>query len=199
MTNPNKKQTLLVTTGMNRMIKTAEDIEKIREGGAHLARILDTIVANVVPGSRTDELDDMAEKLMHSIGAMPAFKGYQPPGMRVPFNSTFCACINDEVVHAPAHPGRVLKDGDIFSIDIGMVYKGRFTDMAITIPVGTISSSTKRLLEVTRQSLYDGLAQIKPGNSVRDIGRAVSKTVEKAGYSVVRALVGHGVGTWASR
>lgn len=179
---------------MTGMIKTPEDIMLIREGGAHLARIVKELVLLVKPGVSTADLDDYAEARMREIGAIPAFKGYKPRGVRTPFNSTICACINDEVVHAPAHPGRLLKEGDIFSIDIGMVYKGRYTDMAVTVPVGKISQEDAKLLTVTEQSLRDGMNAVKAGLSVRVIGKAVQKTVERAGYSVVRALVGHGVG-----
>lgn len=176
------------------IIKTPDDIARLREGGALLSRILSQLVAHVAPGVLTSDIDMRAEKLMKEINGSASFKGYMPAGFHTPFNSTICACINDEVVHAPAYPGRVLKNGDIFSIDIGMVYKERFTDMAITVPVGVISKENQRLIDVTKQSLIDGIHAIRKRGTVRDIGIAVQKTVEEAGYSVVRLLVGHGVG-----
>ncbi len=179
---------------LNRMVKTPDDIARIREGGALLASIVADLVSRVAPGIATDTLDRVAERAMYDMGGRPAFKGYRPHGVIIPFATTLCACVNDEVVHAPAIPGKILREGDIFSIDIGMVYKDRYTDMAVTVPVGKVDAASERLIEVTRRSLYDGLAAIMPGKTLRGIGKAVQRTVEHEGFSVVRALVGHGVG-----
>ena len=175
------------------MIKTAEDIALIREGGKKLAVIMRDLVAQVKPGATTDALDKQAEDAIVALGGRPSFLNYAPGG-HAPFNSTICACINEEVVHAPAHPGRTLKEGDIFSIDMGMEYKGRYTDMAVTVPVGEISDEARKIISVADQSLQAGMDAIAPGKSLNEIGKAVQKVVESAGYHVVRALVGHGVG-----
>ncbi|MAG11705.1 MAG: type I methionyl aminopeptidase [Parcubacteria group bacterium] len=175
------------------LIKSKEDIDLIREGGHKLAQIVEDLVTRVGPGVRTDELDKQAEAAMREFGARPAFLDYSPGGHR-PFNSTICACINEEVVHAPAHPGRELKEGDIFSIDIGMEYKGRYTDMAVTVPVGKISDEAQKIIDVTKRSFFTGLEGIKAGESINVIGKAVQEVVEGEGYHIVRALVGHGVG-----
>lgn len=178
----------------NSMIKTADDIARIKEGGAHLARIVRELVERVVVGANTADIDDLAEERMREIGAIPSFKGYKPRGVKTPFNSTICACINDEVVHAPAHPGRILKEGDIFSIDIGMVYKERYTDMAVTVGVGKISPKAQKLIDTTRLSLEKAIASVKAGKPIRIIGQTVESIVHKEGFGVVEALVGHGVG-----
>lgn len=178
----------------NTMIKTADDIERIREGGAHLARIVRELVGKAIVGANTADIDDLAEDRMREIGAIPSFKGYKPRGIKTPFNSTICASINDEVVHAPAHPGRILKEGDIFSIDIGMVYKERYTDMAVTVGVGKISDRAQKLIDTTRRSLEEAIASVSAGKPVRVIGQTVEKVVHAEGFGVVEALVGHGVG-----
>lgn len=191
------------------MIKTAEELDAIREGGRLLGKILEELVLMVCPGATTEEIDRAAESKIRAVGGRPSFKGYAPHGVP-PFPSTICACINDEVVHAPAIPPRTLKEGDIFSIDIGMEWpieklqmtndklqsngNGFFTDTAITVPVGHISPKANDLIEVTREALERGIAAVKAGGRISDIGKAVQSSVEERGYSVVRALVGHGVG-----
>lgn len=178
---------------MNKMIKTHDDIERIREGGAILASVMREISKMVKPGARTDDIDARAEMLIRKAGGRPAFLHYAPRG-HTPFNSTICACINEEVVHAPAHPGRELKNGDIFSIDIGMEYKDRYSDMAETLPVGIVDKKTQHLMDVTRVSLEKAIQAIQPGRSLNVIGKTVQDYVEGEGYQIVRALVGHGVG-----
>lgn len=177
----------------NRMIKNTEDITYIREGGGYLATIVRELTNMVVPGVDTAKLDAYAESKIRAYGGEPAFLNYAPPG-HTPFNSTICASINEEVVHGPAHPGRILKDGDIFSIDIGMKYKDRYTDMAVTIPVGQIDPKIQHLLDTTRKSLSKAIAAIRPGETLNIIGKTVQEYVENQGYQIVRALVGHGVG-----
>ncbi len=175
------------------LIKSKEDIDLIREGGHKLSRIVEDLVKLVKPGAKTDDIDKAAEDAIVALGARPAFLNYAPGGHN-PFNSTICACINEEVVHGPAHPGRELKEGDIFSIDIGMEYKGRYTDMAVTVPVGKISDEAEKIIDVAKRSFFAGLEGIKSGASLNVIGKAVQKLVEGEGYHIVRALVGHGVG-----
>src|SRR5262245_5650255 len=119
-------------------LKTPEEIEAIREGGALLSRILEDLVGMVKPGITTGDLDARSAKLMSECGAQPSFQGYKIRSGGTPFNSTVCTSINDEVVHAPAYPSRAVREGDIIKLDIGMWYKGLCTDMAVTVPVGKV-------------------------------------------------------------
>lgn len=177
------------------LYKKQEEIELIREGGKLLAEILDEVISMAKPGVTTAELDAHAEKRMREAGGEPAFKGYSiGPGIP-PFASTLCTSINDEIVHAPAVPGRTLKEGDILGLDVGFKYKGYYTDMAKTIPIGDISDEAAELLNVTKKALYIGLEQVKEGNTIGDIGAAIEDYVQSRGdYGIVRDMVGHGVG-----
>jgi len=158
-------------------------------GGKILGDAVETLRAAVRPGISTGELDEIAETFIRSHdGAVPAFKGlYGFPG-------SICASVNNEIVHGIPSKKRVLKDGDIISIDVGVGYKGYFTDSATTVAVGTISAEAQRLLDVTQQSLEAGISAARLGNHIGDIGAAVQAVVEEAGFSVVRDLVGHGIG-----
>ena len=178
-------------------VKTEEEIAVIGRGGRLLSRVLGKIAAHVAPGVTTAELDDLAEKEILKAGGKPAFKGYRISGVRAAYNSTVCTSVNNEVVHGLAHPGRILKEGDIISLDIGMQYPaadGFFTDMAITVPVGKIAPAAERLVKVTRECLERAVSTVKPGSQISDISRAVQTHAEKNGYGVVRDLTGHGVG-----
>ena len=130
---------------------------------------------------------------MRDAGGEPSFKGYKAGGS-VPFNGTVCTSIDDEVVHAPPHPGRALKEGMVLSLDIGLRYKGLCTDMAVTLPIGEVSADLLKLIRVTKESLLAGIDVIRPGAKVNDVGKAIQPIVERNGYGIVRALVGHGVG-----
>ncbi len=158
-------------------------------GGKILGASVETLRAAVRPGISTGELDEIAEEFIRSHeGAIPAFKGlYGFPG-------SICASVNNEIVHGIPSKKRVLKDGDIISIDVGVGYQGYFTDSATTVAVGSISPETQRLLDVTKESLEAGIAAAKLGNHIGDIGAAGRAVVEAAGFSVVRDLVGHGIG-----
>ena len=171
-------------------IKTAEEIEIIKEGGVILASVLEFLKKEVKPGVNTFYLDELAEKLIRENGGEPSFKDYGQPA----FCSTICASVNEEVVHTPASKDKILKEGDILSIDIGMKYKGLYTDMAATVPVGEVSPAAKKIMEVTKKSLNIGIAEIKPGAPLNNIGKAIQKYVEGQGYSIVRDFSGHGVG-----
>ncbi|HEY9225203.1 MAG TPA: type I methionyl aminopeptidase, partial [Gemmatimonadaceae bacterium] len=163
--------------------------ELMASGGKILGASVETLRAAVRPGISTGELDEIAEEFIRSHeGAIPAFKGlYGFPG-------SICASVNNEIVHGIPSKKRVLKDGDIISIDVGVGYQGYFTDSATTVAVGSISPETQRLLDVTKESLEAGIAAAKLGNHIGDIGAAVQAVVEAAGFSVVRDLVGHGIG-----
>ncbi|HEX8726584.1 MAG TPA: type I methionyl aminopeptidase [Gemmatimonadaceae bacterium] len=170
-------------------LKSAREIELMVHGGKILAATLDLLRDAVRPGISTLDLDRLAEEFIRSHeGATPAFKGlYGFPG-------SICSSINEEIVHGIPSKKRVLHDGDIVSLDVGVGYRGLFTDSAITAPVGAVDARTERLLDVTRASLEAGIAAAQPANQVGDIGAAVQAVVEAAGFSVVRELVGHGVG-----
>ena len=188
--------------------KNNEEIRLITQGGKIMGEILEKLAAMVRPGISAWEIDQAAERLIKEAGGRPAFKGYSLKGVP-PFPSTICACVNDELVHGFATREKILCDGDIFSIDIGMQYplernqksvignqksSGLFTDTAITVAVGEIPEKTKQLINVTRMALEVGIEQCRVGNSIADIGRAIQKYVEPQGYGIVRDLIGHGVG-----
>ena len=170
-------------------LKSAREIDLMAQGGRILGATVQTLAAAVRPGMSTGDLDQLAEEFIRSHdGAVPAFKGlYGFPG-------SICASVNHEIVHGIPSKKRVLKEGDIISLDVGVGYKGYFTDSATTVPVGEISAEAKRLLQVTRDSLEAGIAAARVGNHIGDIGAAVQAVVEAAGFSVVRDLVGHGIG-----
>ena len=170
-------------------LKSAREIELMAQGGRILSRTLQTLRESVRPGVSTAELDAIAESFIRGHdGATPAFKGlYGFPG-------SICASINDEIVHGIPSKKRVLKEGDVISLDVGVGYKGFFTDSAITVGVGTVDTRTEKLLAVTSRALEAGIAAAKIGNHIGDIGAAVQGVVEAAGFSVVRDLVGHGIG-----
>ncbi len=178
-------------------IKKPEEIEVLRQGGKILASILAEIVKRVRPGITTIELDKLAEELIAKKGGTPSFKYYQGQDGEVPFPTTICASVNEQLVHTPASDC-ILKEGDIIGLDIGMKYPAEgvsyFTDMSVTVPVGRVSQLARKLIKVTKNSLALGIAQIKPGNHISDISRAVQAYVESQGFSVIRQLVGHGVG-----
>lgn len=180
------------------IIKTLKEIEIMRQGGKILAVILNELRKAVQPDVSTGELNTLAEKLIKQYGGEPSFKNYRPSQNDVPFPTALCASINEEVVHAPALPSRVLREGDIVCLDLGLKYpaenNGLFTDAAITVPVGKISDQAEYLIKVTAESLECGIREVKPGNFIYDISRAIQRYVEKNGFSVVRDLVGHGVG-----
>ena len=158
-------------------------------GGRILALTHAHLRTHVRAGVTTGHLDRIAEDFIRSHdGAVPAFKGlYGFPG-------AICISVNEEIVHGIPSPKRVLADGDIVKFDVGVQYQGMFTDACITVPVGTVDPTTQRLVDVTERALDAGIAQAVPGNYVGDIGHAVQQVVERAGFSVVRELVGHGVG-----
>jgi methionyl aminopeptidase len=176
------------------LIKTPEEIESMRKGGALLSRALGAAVEAVRPGVTLRELDEIAENVILEGGGKPSFKGYQPSPDDTPFPSTVCASVNSEIVHGLGNRDLELKEGDIIGLDIGCWVEGLCTDMAVTVPVGEVSDDIKKLLQVTRESLMKGVEAAKAGNTIKDISRAVEAHVKPHGYGIVRALVGHGVG-----
>lgn len=165
----------------------------MREGGKILAGIMKKIAREIAPGKNTKDLDKLAEELVFASGGSPSFKGYGGDTERG-FPATICASINSEVVHGIPAENKVLKEGDIFKVDIGMEYKSLHTDMARTFAVGNISPEAKKLIEATEQSFWEGIKKMGPGKKLSGYSKAVQRYVEKNGFSVVRNLVGHGVG-----
>lgn len=169
------------------ILKSAREIEKIRYSNQLVAEILEILSERVVPGIDTLTLDRMSEDLAGKRDAKPAFKGYRG------FPYSLCASVNEQVVHGfPSR--RPLNEGDILSLDFGIYYDGYYGDAAVTVPVGKISESARRLLEVTKQALFLGIDQAVPEHRLSDISHAIQSHVEAAGFSVVRKFVGHGIG-----
>lgn len=170
--------------------KSTAEIEKMRRSGRIVREVLDHLRTMVAPGVSTMDLERAAENKIKDMGAKPAFKGYYD------YPCVLCTSINEEIVHGIPSEKRVLKAGDIVSIDCGVVLDGYYGDAAITVPVdGALSPELGKLLEVTEASLYKGIEQARIGNSVGDVGAAVQQHVEANGFSVVREFVGHGIGT----
>jgi methionyl aminopeptidase len=167
--------------------RSREEIEKIRVSAQLVAMTLRELGRAVRPGITTAELDRLAETFIRDHGAKPAFKGYRG------FPASICSSVNEEVVHGMPGP-RTLCEGDIIGIDVGAEKDGYFGDSAFTFPVGETSDEARNLMKVTREALMEGIAQARPGNRVGDISNAIQRHVELHGYSVVRALVGHGIG-----
>ncbi len=171
-------------------IKSAKEIETMAAAGRILAETLAVVGRQVRAGVSTEQLDRIAEDFIRSHpGAKPSFKGLYD------FPATLCTSINNEVVHGIPSARRVLREGDLLSVDVGVWLDGLHVDSAATFPVGKVSAEAERLLKVTQEALAAGIAQARAGNHVGDIGHAVQSVAEKAGYSVVRELVGHGIGS----
>ena len=169
-------------------LKTPVEIAIMRANGRILAATLNAICHKAIPGTSTGSLDSLAEDLIRQAGARPAFKGYHG------FPATICSSINAEVVHGVPSKGCHLRDGDILSIDIGLVLDGFYSDMATTVMVGEVDPATKNLLRVTQESLWHGIEQVTIGNRLSDISHAIGSYVESEGFYVVREYVGHGIG-----
>lgn len=169
-------------------LKSELEIEKLAELGSVTAAIFDKVVDFVEAGVSTKDIDDYAYELCMKYGVKPAFKGYRG------YPASICISINDEVVHGIPKKDRLIKDGDIVSLDFGTYKDGFYSDMAVTVPVGVVSEVNIRLINATREALYKGIEKAVVGNRLQDISYAVQKHVEKNGFSVVRAFVGHGIG-----
>src|SRR6476620_9530579 len=170
--------------------KTSPELEKMRRSGRIVRQVLDSVKIMVKPGITTMDLEKAAEKQIKELGAKPAFKGY------FDYPCVLCTSVNYEIVHGIPSAKRVLKDGDIVSIDCGVVLDGYFGDAAITVPVGkSLAPELQKLLDVTETSLKKAIAEVRLGKTVGDVGAAVQEYVEANGFSVVRDFVGHGIGT----
>ena len=170
-------------------IKSPREIELMREAGKILAKTHDELAKNLKPGMSTWDIDHMGEEIIRSYGCIPSFKNYNG------YPASICVSVNDEVVHGIPHREHYLKEGDIVSLDAGVIYKGYHSDAARAHGIGEISGDAQKLIEVTRQSFFEGIKFAKPGNHLNDISAAIQKYAESFGYGVVRDLVGHGIGT----
>ena len=178
---------------MSDLIKTEKEIQAMREGGKILAKILEEVAKKVAPGVTTAFLNKEAIRLISAYGARPSFLGYRPKGAPSPYPAALCTSVNDEIVHAIPSK-RKLNEGDIIGLDLGIWYKDMCVDSALTAGVGKISTGARELIETAEQSLREGIATVKNGAKIGDIGHAISDYVEKRGFSVIRDLAGHGVG-----
>src|ERR1700743_1954424 len=169
------------------MIKSPQEIEKMRISGKALREVHNAIAPHVVPGASTMDLEEIAVKKIAELGAIAAFKGYHG------FPAALCTSINQEVVHGMPNEKRILKDGDILSIDCGCIVAGFYSDAAVTYAIGSVTSVHQKLLEVTQASLYAAIEQCQAGGRLGDISFAVQTLCEAAGFGVVREFVGHGI------
>lgn len=174
------------------IIKSKKEIEVMRQGGKFLAQIMERLGEVIFPGQNTYEINKLARKLVFDIGGVPIFEGYGESGNAYP--ATVCTSINDEIVHGIPKKERIIREGDLVKLDIGMKYKGLITDMARTFPAGKISPEAQKILDVTRTCLNEGIKTIKAGAKLSDYSRAVERFAKSQGFSIVRELVGHGVG-----
>ncbi len=169
-------------------IKSEQEIAVLRANGKILSAVLAEVAEAAQAGVSTLELDDLAERRIRQAGAEPAFKGYHG------YPATLCTSINEEVVHGIPSSDRILSSGDVLSVDIGLEKDGLFVDMATTVAIGDIDSAARRLLEVTKQSLWEGISQVTMGKRLSDVSHAIGSYVEREGFYVVREYVGHGIG-----
>jgi len=180
---------------MSRLVlKSPGDLAIMHEANLVLRRIVEEMRERIQPGVTTADLDALVERRIFEAGGRPAFKGYPHRGGGPDFPGSACTSVNDEVVHGIPSRRVVLKDGDIVSVDLGILYQGFYGDMAETFGVGDVGEQAKRLLEVTRAALAKGVEQVQVGHRVSDIGHAVQTWVESHGYGIVREFVGHGIG-----
>lgn len=170
-------------------IKSPREIELMREAGRILAKTHEELAKNLRPGMSTWDIDHMGEEIIRSYGCIPSFKNYNG------YPASICVSVNDEVVHGIPHKEHFLDEGDIVSLDAGVIYKGYHSDAARTYGIGQIDDDAKKLIEVTRQSFFEGIKFAKAGNHLNDISAAIQKYAESFGFGVVRDLVGHGVGS----
>jgi methionyl aminopeptidase len=175
------------------IVRTPEEREGITEAGRRLGAVLEILEREVRPGMTTAEIDARAEALIRETGDEPSFKGYMPEGADYPFPAALCISVNEEVVHGI--PGsRVLEDGDIVTLDLGLTHKGFVADSAVTVPVGKVDPKVRELLDTTRLALENAIAAARPGARIGDISAATGLTFAGTGFSVVKVLGGHGVG-----
>ncbi len=176
------------------IIKSPKEIELLRVSGKHLSLVLDEVEKAVRPGISTKELDEIAQKAVLKMGDIAPFLNYQPYGADFPYPGAICLSVNDEIVHGLPKENRILKEGDIIGLDMGVAHKKMITDSARTVAVGNVSEKVQKLMDITKQALVIGIAAAKVGAHVGDIGYAIEQFVRPYKYGIVRELGGHGVG-----
>lgn len=174
--------------GRKLVLKSERDLAAMRKAGRLVAQALEALKAQVRPGISTAQLDRFAYEYVTRHGAVPSFKGYHG------YPASLCASINEEVVHCIPRPTRILREGDIVSLDLGVRLNGYHGDSALTVAVGQVPSAAQRLMDVTLEALWKGIEQVRVGNYLQDVSRVIQRHVEAGGYSVVREMVGHGIG-----
>ena len=174
---------------MSISIKTAREIEKMRRAGELLEKVHDELGRAIHPGMSTWEINKLGEEMIRSFGCTPNFLNYNG------YPASICVSVNEEVVHGIPSKKRILKEGDIVSLDAGLIYKGYHSDAARTHAVGKVSTEAQKLMDVTKQSFFEGIKMAKEGQHLHDISRAIEEYVTPYGYGIVRDLVGHGIGT----
>jgi methionyl aminopeptidase len=175
------------------MSKTASELELMRESGRIAALILGKVAAEARAGVTTKALDELAQKLILAHGVKPAFYGQKSGKNGELYPAVICTSVNEVVVHG-VPSDYILKNGDIIGLDFGVIFKGYYSDVAITVPIGEVSSEARRLIDVTKRALRQGLKKVRPGNTTGDIGNTIQRWVESHGFCVIRDLCGHGVG-----
>ena len=170
-------------------VKSHREIELMREAGKILGTVLNNLTKEIKPGMSTWHIDKMGEDMIRSFDCVPSFLGYGG------YPASICVSINDEVVHGIPSKKRIVKEGDIVSLDAGLIYKGYHSDAARTHAVGKVSTEAQKLMDVTKQSFFEGIKMAKEGQHLHDISRAIEEYVTPYGYGIVRDLVGHGIGT----
>ena len=170
-------------------IKSAEEIEKMRRAGEILAAVHQNLAREIKPGMSTLDIDRLGEEMIRGYGCIPSFKNY------CGYPASICVSVNEEVVHGIPTDKRIIKEGDIVSLDAGVIYKGYHSDAARTHAVGEVSEEAKKLIQVTKESFFEGIKFAKAGNHLFDISGAIGRYAEERGYGVVRDLCGHGIGT----
>ena len=173
---------------MSIIIKTDDQIELMRQSGHLLAKVHEELHQAIHPGMSTMEIDTIGEKLIRQMGGIPNFKNYEG------YPASICVSVNDEVVHGIPHPDHILQEGDIVSLDAGLIYKGWHSDAARTWGVGQISEQAQKLIDITQQSFFEGIKMARAGNRLFDISKAIDAYVSPYGYGIVRELTGHGIG-----
>jgi methionyl aminopeptidase len=176
-------------------IKKPEEIEILKESGRRLSSVLQKVAAIVKPGISTKEIDDYTRQLINELGDKASFLDYTPHGAKRPYPAAICVSVNDEIVHGiPNENPKILQEGDIVGLDLGITHKGLITDSALTVPVGKVSEEFRKLIEHTKEALWRGIAAARGGSYVGDIGYAIESFARPLGYGLSQGLSGHGVG-----
>src|SRR3989338_3781111 len=175
-------------------IKTENEIALLREGGKHLARVLEALIKAARPGVSAVELDKLAERLGRGNRDIPSFLNYKAKGSKQSFPASLCVSVNDEVVHGLPQKGRVIAEGDIVALDMGLIHKKMYLDSAVTVAVGKVDEAGKKLIQVTKDALAVGVKAARAGKHTGDIGYAIERFIKPTGFGIVRELAGHGVG-----